>query len=123
MRPKTTTAKPYRVAAGEGLANVWFKTGRLAVKTGGAETDGGFSQFETGDPRGTATALHVHRNEDETFYVLDDDVPVQIGDQRSTSPPATTRSHGGRSRTPTPFARRGRGCSSPSAPADSKSCS
>ena len=42
MSPKTTTAKPYRVAAGEGLANVWFKTGRLAVKTGHAETGGGF---------------------------------------------------------------------------------
>jgi len=61
MSPKTTI-KPYRVAAGEGLANVWFKTGRLAVKTGRAETGGGFSQFETDDPRGTATALHVHRN-------------------------------------------------------------
>jgi quercetin dioxygenase-like cupin family protein len=82
MSPKATITKPYRVAAGEGLANVWFKTGRLAVKTGRAETRGGFSQFETDDPRGTATALHVHRNEDETFYVLDGEVTVQIGDQR-----------------------------------------
>ena len=82
MSPKTTITKPYRVAAGEGLANVWFKTGRLAVKTGRAETGGGFSQFETDDPRGTATALHVHRNEDETFYILDGEVTVQIGDQR-----------------------------------------
>jgi quercetin dioxygenase-like cupin family protein len=74
--------KPYHVAAGEGLAELWFKTGRLAVKSGRAETGGSFSQFETDDPRGAATALHVHRNEDETFYVLDGDVTVQIGDRR-----------------------------------------
>jgi mannose-6-phosphate isomerase-like protein (cupin superfamily) len=77
-----TVAAPYRVAVGEGLADVWFKTGRVTVKAAAAETAGRFSQFETDDPRGTATALHVHRNEDETFYVLAGEVTLVIGDER-----------------------------------------
>jgi len=77
-----TITKPYRVPAGEGLANVWWKTGRLTVKAGGAETGGSFSQVETDDPRGTATPTHVHHNEDETFYVLDGEIAVFVGDER-----------------------------------------
>ena len=32
--PSTTATKPYRLAAGEGLADVWWKTGRITVKAG-----------------------------------------------------------------------------------------
>jgi quercetin dioxygenase-like cupin family protein len=72
----------YCVPAGEGVADVWFKTGRLTVKAAAADTGGGFSQFETDDPRGTATALHIHRNEDETFYVLEGEVTLFVGGER-----------------------------------------
>ena len=34
-----TVTKPYRVASGDGLANVWWKSGRVTVKAGSAETD------------------------------------------------------------------------------------
>jgi hypothetical protein len=54
-----TLTKSYRIAAGEGLASVWWKTGRVAVKTSGAETGGRFSQVEVDDPLGTAPPLHV----------------------------------------------------------------
>jgi quercetin dioxygenase-like cupin family protein len=74
--------RPYRIPAGEGISTAWFKTGRVVVKAGHAETGGGFSQFETDDPYGTATALHVHRDEDETFYVLEGEVTLQIGESR-----------------------------------------
>jgi quercetin dioxygenase-like cupin family protein len=67
---------------GEGLANVWWKTGRLTVKAGGAETGGSFAQIETDDPRGTATPLHVHHNEDETFYVLEGEITVLVDGER-----------------------------------------
>jgi quercetin dioxygenase-like cupin family protein len=81
MTPETLT-KPYRVAAGDGLADVWWKTGRLTVKAGGAETGNSFAQVETEDPRGTATPLHLHRNEDEAFYILEGEVTVLVGDER-----------------------------------------
>ena len=77
-----TVAKPYRVASGEGLADVWWKSGRITVKVTGAETAGAFSQIETDDPQGTGPPLHLHHNEDETFYVLEGEVTVQVGDER-----------------------------------------
>jgi len=75
-----TTTEPYRVACGEGLADVWWKSGRLTVKTGGAGS--AFSQIEVDDPQGTGPPLHLHHNEDETFYVLEGEVTFQVGDER-----------------------------------------
>ncbi len=77
-----TATKPYRLAAGEGLADVWWKTGRITVKAGADETGNAFAQFEVDDPRGSGPPLHVHHNEDETFYVLDGEVTVLVGDER-----------------------------------------
>lgn len=74
--------KPYRIAAGEALADVWWKTGRITVKTRGAETGGRFSQVEIDDPRGSAPPLHIHHQEDETFYVLEGELTVFAGDER-----------------------------------------
>jgi quercetin dioxygenase-like cupin family protein len=85
MSPETetaTVAKPYRVASGEGLADVWWKSGRLTVKAGGAETGHAFSQIEVDDPRGSGPPLHVHHNEDETFYVLEGEVTFVVGEER-----------------------------------------
>jgi quercetin dioxygenase-like cupin family protein len=74
--------KPYRVASGEGLADVWWKSGRLTVKSAGEETGNAFSQVETDDPRGSGPPLHVHHNEDETFYVLEGEVTFLVGEER-----------------------------------------
>lgn len=82
MSETITTAKPYRVASGEGLANVWWKSGRVTVKAGGADESHAFSQIETDDPIGTGPPLHLHHNEDETFYVLEGEVTFLVGDER-----------------------------------------
>ena len=82
MTPDTTIAKPYRIAAGEGLADIWWKTGRMTVKAGSAETGNSFAQVEMNDPRGTATPVHLHHNEDETFYVVEGEVTLFIGNER-----------------------------------------
>ena len=83
MTPETeTTARPYRLAAGEGLADVWWKAGRMTVKAGSVETGNGFAQLEMNDPRGTATPMHVHHNEDKTFYVLEGEIIALVGDER-----------------------------------------
>jgi quercetin dioxygenase-like cupin family protein len=78
-----TITSPYRLASGEGIDNVWWKSGRISVKTAGAETDNAFSQIETDDPRGTGPPLHMHHNEDETFYVLEGEVTILVGDERT----------------------------------------
>ena len=83
MPPEIVTlTKPYRVASGEGLADVWWKSGRVTVKAGGTEAGHAFSQIEVDDPRGTGPPLHLHHNEDETFYVLEGDVTFVVGDER-----------------------------------------
>ena len=74
--------KPYRVASGEGLADVWWKSGRVTVKVAGAETGDAFAQIEVAGPRGDATPVHAHHNEDETFYILQGEYTVLVGDER-----------------------------------------
>ena len=77
-----TAPKPYRLASGEGLADVWWKAGRLTVKAGADETGNAFSQFVMDEPRGSGTPIHLHHNEDETFYILEGEVTMVVGDER-----------------------------------------
>ena len=77
-----TIIKPYRLAAGKGIEDVWWMSGRITVKVGPEETGNAFSQFEVNDPRGSAPPVHVHHNDDEAFYVLDGEVTVLVGDER-----------------------------------------
>src|SRR5262245_19768429 len=77
-----TITSPYRVRSGEGLADVWWKAGRITVKAGPGETGNAFSQFEVGGPRGGGPPLHVHHNEDEAFYILEGQVTMFVGDER-----------------------------------------
>lgn len=78
----TTLPTPYRTAAGRGVADIWWKGGRMSLKAGAAETGNAFAQLETDEPRGIATPLHIHHNEDESFYVLEGEVTVVIGGER-----------------------------------------
>jgi mannose-6-phosphate isomerase-like protein (cupin superfamily) len=82
MTETVTAPKPYHLASGEGLADVWWKTGRITVKAGPDETGNAFSQFEVDDPLGSGPPLHVHHNEDETFYILEGEVTMFVGDER-----------------------------------------
>jgi quercetin dioxygenase-like cupin family protein len=77
-----TISTPYRVVSREGLANVWWKSGRVTVKAGGPETGHAFAQIETDDPRGSGPPLHLHHNEDETFYLLEGEVTALVGEER-----------------------------------------
>jgi len=80
--PTETAPRPYRLAPHEGLADVWWKTGRITLKAGPDETGNAFSQFEVDDPLGSGPPLHVHHNEDETFYILEGEVTIFLGDEQ-----------------------------------------
>ena len=83
MSPATATAsKPYLLASGDGLADVWWKSGRVTIKAGPDETGNAFSQLVMDEPRGSGTPIHTHHNEDETFYVLEGQVTLFSGDDR-----------------------------------------
>jgi quercetin dioxygenase-like cupin family protein len=77
-----SSVSSYKLSSGEGLSDSWWKTGRVTTKASGAETGGSFSQIETIDPRGTGTPLHIHRNEEESFYVLEGEVSVFVDGAR-----------------------------------------
>jgi quercetin dioxygenase-like cupin family protein len=75
------TSTAYKISAGTGIADLWWKTGRIAIKTSGCETGGRFAQVELDDPLGTAPPMHIHHGEDETFYVIDGTLTVYAGDE------------------------------------------
>jgi quercetin dioxygenase-like cupin family protein len=78
------------LADSAGIADVWWPfsagVGRYTQKLTGAQTDGRLFQMLVTEPQGAAPPLHVHRDADETFYVLDGELTFYVGD---TEIPAT----------------------------------
>jgi quercetin dioxygenase-like cupin family protein len=70
----TATAQPYHLAAGEGQAMSWF-TAQFQLKASDEQI--GLMELEASP--GIEPPLHVHRNEDEWYYVLDGTVTFHVG--------------------------------------------
>jgi len=64
---------------GEGEA-LWFNGGLGVLKATGDLTEGRFAALELLAPKGFASPLHIHREEDEFFVVLSGEVRVQHGE-------------------------------------------
>ena len=88
---ETSTAlahEGYRLRADHGIREYWWLylavpgVGRHWDKVTGAQTDGRLFQLVVEYPRGAAPPVHIHRDADETFYVLDGEVTVFVGDER-----------------------------------------
>lgn len=58
---------------------------QITIKLTGDDTQGAFMMFENTNPPGHGIPMHVHRNEDETFYILEGEVEVQLGDKAITA--------------------------------------
>jgi len=82
-----THVKPYLVPAGTALEAVWWKTGHVSVKAGGSQTGGAIAQVEVDDPRGTAPPMHIHRGEDETFFVISGSITLLVDGERIDAGP------------------------------------
>jgi mannose-6-phosphate isomerase-like protein (cupin superfamily) len=57
----------------EGQA-IWFAGALMVVKAAGEHTEGRFALLDQRVGGGYATPRHVHRDEDEAWYLLDGDV-------------------------------------------------
>src|SRR5437868_14581275 len=75
-----STSNGYGLGPGEGEA-LWFNGGLTVLKATADQTDGRFTAIEILAPDGFGSPLHIHRNEDEFFVVLDGEVRVQHGDK------------------------------------------
>jgi mannose-6-phosphate isomerase-like protein (cupin superfamily) len=72
---------------GEGDARWWL--GSLAlIKAAGHETADQFCLVEVRENEGD-TPLHVHHNEDETFWVLEGEIEFEIGGKKFEARPGT----------------------------------
>ncbi len=80
------TTGPYALRHDEAVTDLWWPfgpaVGRYAVKAGGTQTEGRMIQLLIHESRGAGTPLHVHRDADESFYVVDGEITVHIGDDR-----------------------------------------
>ena len=77
MTSTTPSAIPVSCGPGEGEA-VWFLGALVRLKATGAETAGRACFTETLAPRGHGSPLHVHRREDEWFYVLEGELTIWV---------------------------------------------
>jgi quercetin dioxygenase-like cupin family protein len=84
---KPTANEPYVLAGDAGVYDVWFPStprepGRYRAKVTGDQTEGRLSQVHIIEPRGAAPPRHLHHDADETFYVIDGEVSVFLGEER-----------------------------------------
>jgi len=83
----TTTAPlaPYAHLPGEGDAR-WFLGALGTIKAGPETTGGGVAVIEFIWPGGSGSPLHVHRNEDEWFYVIEGEITFWVGGEIIVAP-------------------------------------
>lgn len=74
-------SKILTLAQDEGPA-YWFLNQLAIIKVAASQTANAFCLVEMVSPVGTGSPLHVHRNEDETFFVLDGQLEFISGAER-----------------------------------------
>jgi quercetin dioxygenase-like cupin family protein len=58
-----------------------FLTNRVRIPISAAQTGGAFALIESRAPAGDQPPLHVHRDDDEGFYVLEGELTLWVGDE------------------------------------------
>jgi quercetin dioxygenase-like cupin family protein len=75
----TPTRRPVIIEMAE-RERIWFFGGTVGVLATGADTDERYAIVEQHLPAGTATPLHAHLDDEESFVVLAGAVVYQVGD-------------------------------------------
>jgi quercetin dioxygenase-like cupin family protein len=69
---------PIALTADQGEA-LWFIGSLTTIKASAQSTAGRVTVIEHLSPRGSGSPLHVHRREDEWFYVIEGELTVWVG--------------------------------------------
>jgi quercetin dioxygenase-like cupin family protein len=89
MTSTNIITSPLVLSKDEGIHDLWWPygpdVGRYTVKTTAAQTQGSLVQMLARDSRGAATPMHIHHDYDETWYVIEGEIAVFIGDERFTA--------------------------------------
>ena len=84
---------PYVLFPGEGRA-MWGADGALThIKASGNLTGERLAIIEDRAPQGDGTPLHSHATDDESFYVLEGELAIVLGDDPPIPAPAGTFIH------------------------------
>lgn len=75
------SATAYSLAEGEGDRH-WFVGALMVRKAGRDETGGAFDLLDQTMPPHYSVPLHVHREEDEAWFLLDGDITFHCGERR-----------------------------------------
>lgn len=67
----------------------WFNGTLMEVKAMGDETNGVFCLIEGLLPAGYEAPMHIKRNEEDIFYVLEGDITFTLGEETITGKPGT----------------------------------
>lgn len=82
------TSQPFAVNLSD--APAYWSLGELLTMLATAEQTGGvFSLMHERLPRGAEPPPHVHRREDEAFFVLDGTLSVRVGDETFSASPGS----------------------------------
>ena len=76
---------PIALQPGEGDAR-WFLGSLVTIKSTATTTSGGPCVMENHSPKGGGSPLHVHRNEDEWFYVMEGELTFWVGGEVTVAP-------------------------------------
>jgi quercetin dioxygenase-like cupin family protein len=85
MASDSSSVAPIALQAGEGDA-LWFLGSLVTIKSSAESTDGRVAVIESYSPRGGGSPLHVHRREDEWFYVTEGELTFWVGGQVIKAP-------------------------------------
>ena len=69
--------------------SVWYNGWLMTFLASGEDTHGQFALIEATARRGNVPPPHIHHREDETFYVLEGEIVVSVGDRTIKGTPGT----------------------------------
>src|ERR1700685_3323607 len=87
MSTETNTEASAVVRNAEDGQAFWFRENRMIIKVRAHNTAGAYGLVESWAPAGTGPPLHVHRREDEAFYVLSGTLRIHCGEEEFSAGP------------------------------------
>jgi quercetin dioxygenase-like cupin family protein len=74
-------------AVNSDLRNLWFLNTHVVIRLSASDGSNGTSMLEHRAGRGDSPPLHVHKDEDEIFHVLEGEVRYRVGDMERRARP------------------------------------
>jgi quercetin dioxygenase-like cupin family protein len=88
MNEEVGAARAFWLEDGEGNAR-WWGGGLATIKATGQGTGGLYSIVEVLEARGAQAPLHLHRKEDEGFWILEGEMTFHVGEETIKASPGS----------------------------------